>query len=443
MAQLQYDPTSADSILEYAKKLSGKSLSQAVDLTGVAENLKHKGDLGTMVERYFFEHTPPNNHDPDFAEAGVELKTTGVKKNSDGEYKAKERLVLTLINYMTLVDEDWAGNSLMNKCRLMLLLFYYYEQALPVYDRKFVFDPLLWSFPEADLKIIEQDWKTIQNKVNDGLAHELSEGDTFYLGACRKGSGGPKEPLKQQPRSPIGAKARAFSLKPSYINTILSAHATEALLLDNEQKVEAGLDVATFEKFKPYIGLTVDEISDMLDFHKQGKNDKGFYRSLTMRMLGTKKKVIPEFEKAGVELKTIRLTTKGMPKEDMSFPIFRYTDIVDEEWEDSTFFNKIEQKFFFVIFKYDDNGELRLHKVMYWNMPYEDREEAHRVWEKTKSQVIADKAEFLPKSSESPVAHVRPKGKNKEDKIPTPSGKMLTKKCFWLNKKYLAQQLKK
>ena len=45
-----------------------------------------------------------------------------------------------------------------------------------------------WQYPNEDLKIIKQDWEFINQKIKDGKAHELSEGDTFYLGACTKGS---------------------------------------------------------------------------------------------------------------------------------------------------------------------------------------------------------------------------------------------------------------
>lgn len=288
---LPYNLTSPTSILEYARGLSGKTLEEAVSIEGFVENVKNKGDLGTMVERYYFLHTPPNTHDPDFADAGVELKTTGVKKNKSGEYRAKERLVLTNIDYNALDKEFWSNNTLMNKCGLMLLLFYYYEK-IEVYRRRFVYEPLLWSFPATDLEIIKKDWETIQLKIREGKAHELSEGDTFYLGACRKGSGGEKEPLKSQPHSEIRAKARAFSLKPSYINTILDGHAQPALI-KSEDDAQIGLEELVAEKFAPYIGKTIDEISDMLDFHKQSKNHKGFGKALVMRILGTTKKTIP------------------------------------------------------------------------------------------------------------------------------------------------------
>jgi DNA mismatch repair protein MutH len=437
MALTSYDITSPESLLEFARGLSGKTLSEVIDMRKIAENISNKGDLGNMVEKYYYQYQPDNtSHKPDFPEAGVELKTTGVLKRSDGSYKAKERLVLTMINYMNLIEERWDNSSLMEKCRMMLILFYLYEKGVAVFDRRFVLHPLLFKFPTDDLAIIRRDWETIQGKIKDGKAHELSEGDTYYLGACRKGSGGENETLKKQPFSDVLAKSRAFSLKPSYVNKIIQGHTSEVGALDITD--ELTIEEATQNKFKPYLGKTIDEISDMLDFHKQGKNHKGFYRSLTMRILGGSKRSIPELDKAGVELKTIRVNKDWMPAEAMSFPTFKYMDIIEEEWEESSFFRKIEQKFLFVIFREDQKSDLRLEKVMYWNMPYADRVEAYRVWEDTKKRVAID-ASDLPKSSESHVAHVRPKAKNAQDTLPTPQGTELVKKCFWLNRKYISR----
>lgn len=439
MTQLVYDKTSPDSILKFAQKLSGKTLAEAVNMTVATQNSKNKGDLGSLIEKYYFKYEPNSLQGPDFAEAGVELKTTGVVRKSQGGYKAKERLVLSMINFMALANEQWDASSLMEKSQLMLIIFYLYEKDIAVINRRFVLNPLLFEFPPEDLAIIKRDWETIRQKILEGKAHELSEGDTFYLGACRKGSGGAKETLRDQPFSDIKAKSRAFSLKPSYVNKIIDGHTTEANILNVSASV--GLDEATQNKFKPYIGKSVDEISKMLDFYKQGKNDKGFYRSLTMRILGGSKQIVPELEKAGIELKTMRVNANWKPAEAMSFPGFKYLEIINEDWEESSFFNKIEQKFLFVIFREDKNKELRLEQIMYWNMPFADREEAQRVWEDTKRRVAID-ASDLPKSIESRVAHVRPKARNAKDTLPTPQGTQLVKKCFWLNRDYIAGVIK-
>jgi DNA mismatch repair protein MutH len=431
MSQFDYDDASPESILEFAKRLSGKTLAQAVDMSQVMENLSNKGDLGTMVEKYYFHREPNSSSEPDFPEAGVELKTTGVKRNTDGGYQAKERLVLTMINYMELAGENWTTSSLMQKCRLMLIVFYIYEKNIAVINRRFEPEPILFHFPTDDLVQIELDWQKIKEKVENGEAHELSEGDTYYLGACRKGSGGPNEALRRQPFSDVPAMARAFSLKPRYLNKILEGRDANLGVLDVARN--SGIEEATRVKFAPYLGKTVSELSNLVNFHQGGK---GFYRGLTMRMLGVVGKKVPELEKAGIEVKTIRVNKNWKSYESMSFPGFKYMEIVNEDWEDSNFFQKIEQRFLFVIFREGEDGELRLEKILYWNMPYRDREEARRVWEMTKACVAID-ASVLPKSKDSRVAHVRPKGKNSRDTLPTPQGTNLVKKCFWLNSSYL------
>lgn len=430
----KYDKSSVDSIVNFANLITGKSLKQVPWFPYLDENIRNRGELGKMVEDHFFQHSPANNGDPDFAEAGLELKTTGVLKNSKGVFKAKERLVLTMINYLKIVDESWDESTLLHKCQLMLILFYLYDKKKPVYEQKFILPPLLLDFPGEDLEVIRKDWKTIQAKIAEGKAHELSEGDTFYLAACRKGSGGPNEKLMRQPNSEILAKSRAFSLKPSYITTILQGHVDSIPTMGDDS--ELSIEEQTSLKFRPFIGKTIEEICAELNYFKTNPNQKSFNKSISNRILSGSGSEPLELKKAGIQMKTIRLTKTGKLKESMSFRGFKYLEIVNEEWEHSTFASELEQKFLFVIFQIGMDGKERLKKVAYWNMPYADREEAREVWEKTRDTTKYD-AKILPKSSESSVAHVRPKAKNKKDTIETPQGEQLVKKGFWLNRGYV------
>ncbi len=431
----KYDKTSPKSILKFASGLTGKSLAQVVELDTFKENIRNKGDLGLLVENYYFQHSPGPVAGPDFPEAGVELKTTGVLKKNPGNYKAKERLVLKMIDFENIVHENFESSSLMKKCKLMLILFYLYDAEKPIYDRKFVLDPLLYSIPEDDFPTIKRDWEFIRNKIADGLAHELSEGDTFYLGACRKGAGGTQEKLRKQPFSSVGAKSRAFSFKPNYLNKLIESHESES----GNMGVSRGLtfEEATQKRFKPFLGKTVPEISQKLGYFRKAAFHKGFNQDLCIRILSNGKSVAIELDKAGIEMKTIRVNPDGKPRESMSFPGFKFLDIINEDWEDSSFFEKIEKKFLFVIFEIDELGVERLARVAYWNMPYADRLEAQRVWEETKRRVLID-ATQLPRQSESHVAHVRPKAQNAQDTWPTPQGGEHVKQCFWLNRNYIA-----
>lgn len=433
-----YDKTSVESIQNFAGLLFGKSLEDATTLPLGIENLRNRGDLGKMVEDFFFKHRPQNNGNPDFPEAGLELKTTGVIANSKGEYRAKERLVLNQINYMKLVEEVWDSSSLLHKCQLMLILFYLYDREVPVHGQKFILPPFLYNFPGDDLAQIRRDWEVIQSKVLEGKAHELSEGDTFYLAACRKGSGGPDEKLMPQPFSNVLAKSRAFSLKASYLTKLIRGHQSSETLLGVNETVS--FEEATKARFLPYLGKTVDEISKELDYFKSSKNQKGFNRSLTNRMLAKSGLSVSEIAKAGIRIKTIRVSKTGKPYEDMSFKAFDYCEIVNQSWDDSTFSEELEDKFLFVVFQHYPGAPERLIKAAYWNMPYEDREIARGVWELARENSRVD-ASVMPKKSENPIAHVRPHGKDSNDRILTPQGEYLQRKGFWLNNSYIQSVL--
>ena len=456
----KYDKSSVKSIYNFSCQLTGKTLAQVVELPFDVVNQKNRGDLGRLVEIHFFQHNPPNDHNPDFAEAGLELKTTGTldykRIPKSGEIlRAKERMTLTNINFRTIENEEWETSTLLAKCNLMLILFYSYEKSVSVVEQYFNLNPLLtlmfksrlnqtpdevnfitstaFQISESDLEQIRRDWEFIRKKIMDKRAHELSEGDTFYLGACRKGSGKEDEALKKQTGSDVGAKSRAFSFKQNFLSKIVQGHSK------NEVAIGIGKEV-TFEeaienKFTPYIGLSVNEISSELNYFTNSKSEKWL---LAKRILAREGQSIEEFEKAEIQLKTVSLSKTGGCREDMSFPAFKCKELVSQDWEDSDFSYQVETKFLFVVFKADSNGEDRLEKVMYWNMPYEDRLEAKRVWEDARMRLAID-ARDLPKRKDSKVAHVRPHATNKKDVDLTPQGEWLVKRCFWLNGSYIAK----
>lgn len=453
----RYNESSIASIFLYARKLTGASLAEVVPDVGKKANQRSRGDLGNLVEKYYFEIDPPNNHHPDFMAAGVELKTTGVLVKK-GKLIPKERLVLTMIDYQTIVDEEWETSALLGKCNLMLILFYEFDKDVPVVNRRFVIDPVLCRLsetvrsrskaeqefisrhvlmvPKDDVAVLRRDWEAIRQKVVEGKAHELSEGDTFYLGACRKGSGGVSEALRVQPNSTERAKSRAFSLKQGYIRKLLEGHSNEEGSLGVSSSLT--FEEATRRRFEPFVGKSVDELSELLQHSKRDRNHKTFRRELAVRILARGSQSVKELGKADIEMKVIKVLPNGKPAESVSFPGFKYIEIVNQEWEESTFCERLERKFLFVVFRQDKDGVEHLDRPFYWNMPYEDRQEARRVWEETKRRVALD-ARDLPRSSESHIAHVRPKARNGQDREVSPQGMMLVKKCFWLNRDYVAR----
>jgi len=460
MAIQDYDKKSVESIYKYSCQLTGKNLAQAVQLPSDVVNQRNRGDLGRLIEIHFFEHNPPNDHNPDFAEAGLELKTTGTldykRVQKSGEVvRAKERMTLTNINFLTIENEEWESSTLLAKCNLMLILFYKYEKSVSVVEQSFNLNPLLtlmfasrlkqspreiefitstaFQIPESDLEQIRRDWEFIKQKIKDKRAHELSEGDTFYLGACRKGSGKEDEALKKQSGSDVGAKSRAFSFKQNFLSKLVQGHSKNEVALGVGKTVT--FEEAVENRFAPFLGMTVKEISNELNYFTNAKSEKWL---LAKRILARGGQSIEEFEKAEIQLKTVSISKSGGCREDMSFPAFKCKELAAQDWEDSDFSYQVESKFLFVVFKADSTGEDRLEKVMYWNMPYEDRLEARRVWEDAKRRVSID-AKDLPKRKESKVAHVRPHATNKKDVDLSPQGEWIVKRCFWLNGSYVAK----
>ena len=112
---------------------------------------------------------------------------------------------------------------------------------------------------------------------------------------------------------------------------------------------------ALYEKVKNYIGKTKEDLSNYFGVNLNSKN---YVERIFAKMLGIKGNIndTEEFIKANIVCKTIRVKANGKIKESMSFPAFKYKDIIKEEWETSELRNSFaEKKYLFVIFK-EQNG---------------------------------------------------------------------------------------
>lgn len=439
-----------ESILRRAQEVIGIPLKD-VDTTGRLAT--GKGAIGTVIEESWFGYSPNSESEPDFPEAGVELKVTPYLRGRNG-IRAKERLVCNIINYMEEYDKTFHTSAFWHKCETILLMSYEHLLDRPKGDFK-IDAAILFSFPEEDLVIIENDWKTIMEKVRSGRAHELSEGDTMYLAACTKGA--TASSVRPQPFSAIPAKQRAYSLKSSYMTQILNTYIfgdaqSERIIKDPAELQEGKFEDYLRRKLSPYFGMTQAELKTHFAVESSAKN---LNEVLLSKMLGIQGKIAytEEFQKAGIVPKTIRVRKNGTIKENMSFPTFDFIELSqEEEWEESNLYNYLAPtKFLFIIFQENEEGELVFERVKLWNIPNRDLEEVRRVWERTvqtiREGVVLEQTSRgvtnnLPKQSESAVAHVRPHGRDGNDRLPLPDGRMMTKQCFWLNNAYIAEQIK-
>lgn len=485
-----YDKKDPQSIELYGRKMIGKSFRQiweenlyaqgsglVVEHTTSSSYAKgharkrYKGGLGNLIEECYFKYKSNSDANPDFPEAGVELKVTPYKK-AGNTFSAKERLVLTMIDYHSVVKEaDFLHSHVWHKSKLILLVWYLYQKEVPISLDYIINFVKLFTPPKEDLEIMKEDYNKIVAKIRAGKAHELSEGDTLYLGACTKAPNGEKE--TSQPFSNLKAKPRAFSFKNSYMTQVF-----RKIILNDidtyEPIVPQGTTVTDFEsyvqsKISSYKGMSQEALCDRFDVDPQ-KVRKGIRAILTYRMLGIKGNHADEFEKAGIVVKTILFQSNGTIKEHMSFPQIDFVELAEENWEDCAFGSYLrETRFFFVTFKKDESGNCYLAGCQFWNMPVGDLEgDVREVWQETHDIIsqgrlhvyIDDKGKFmnnLPKQKDHPIAHVRPHARTALDMSPLPEGTHVivtgntaaawdddtkyTKQCFWLRNSYIAEQI--
>lgn len=443
-----------------SKSAIGKSMSEILNeevITIGDKKRSNKGGLGQMVEQFLFGIKTNSDSEPDFMPAGIELKVTPYKKLKNGKLSAKERLVLNIIDFMTEYKNEFETSHFWFKNNTIQLLWYLWEPNKDTMDLKITHERLLELSENEDLKQIEEDWEYIINKIKNGKALELSEADTMYLGACPKGTSA--DSVREQPFNDIPAMQRAFCFKNSYMTQLVRKYIGD---YSNVEKVLRET-TETFNEFvnnviNKYKGKSQKELMKEFNIDSSAKNINSV---LISRMFNVKSKLrdTEEFQKANIIPKTIRIEENGRIKESISFPAFKFTDILKQDWETCDLREELETtKYMFFVFKKE--GEDYIFKgIKLWNMPELDIETSvMEMWKQTYNTIkkgnivryIKDgkrKTNFVG-MSENKVCHVRPHGRNAKDVAKLPVADKLTgvteytKQCFWINNNYIKEIFK-
>lgn len=479
MKKLPYDDSSPESIEAYSKRLINKSFSQILDeeisdeliadeLKKYYNNPRSKGGLGNLIEKYFFYYEPNSNPEPDFPKAGVELKVTPYEKLQSKKIRAGERLVIGMIPNNEPIESDFNKSHVLDKLKLVLLVLYLRKKGNDRIDFTIKYTKLFSILGEAckdDLKIIESDYKIISDKIISGKAHELSESDTMYLGACTKGSTASKSLQSQYYNENIKAKRRAFSLKQGYMTFILNKYIfndidTYEPIVDEGNVSKERFEEIIISKIQKYKGWTEKELRE--EFDMVDSSALQIFSRLSFAMLGTKSNKAEEFIKSDTIVKAIRIEKDGKIRENISFPAITFMDFVEEEWEDSEVYNYFnEKRFLFVIYQ-NDGENYKLDKSFFWNMPMNDLEGIGKEEWLINQNIIRKGVELtprsnyvsnnLPDSDDTEIFHLRPHAKKsaylingekygngilERDSDLLPNGDMMVKQSFWLNKSYI------
>ena len=435
----KYDPYSISSILNYAKVLKGHTLVDKCHSDILEKSYAGKGNFGQYLEKFYFGFNPNNNPEPDFRYVDVELKSGAIVETSKG-FRAKERLAIGIINFSNIINESFESSHVWEKLKMPLLVFHVYKKDEDPRNYK-VSNVNIVQYTNAEIAQIRDDWNLVKNKVASGKAHEISGGDTLFLEAAT--TGGKNQKYVAQPFSDELAHPRRFALKPAFVTTLLKKEsylAKEEIVPALVEEEITSPQTFLINKLKEYKDISLDEAISMLNIEKS--TQKNFISKVSKKLV---EKILLDvnleniFESPELIHKTCRVFD-GKLKENISFPYMKYDELVQQEWEESDFNQIIESKFMFVFWE-NINDEFYLKKITFWNAPPKEVLEAKRIWEKTKQLILDKQADNLPKTKESYFVHVRPHGRDSNDKYPTHYGVDVKKQSFWIHKKYIEENI--
>ena len=424
-------------------------------------NKSNKGGLGGFIEENVFNYPSNSDENPDFINAGIELKVTPVRLNQDGTYSSKERLVLNMINYTSEVSKTFETSSFYRKNKRLLIWFYLYTKGLNPADFKITNYDLFEFENSIQYKTIKRDWEIIHKKIFLGKAHEISESDTTFLAACTKGAN--STILTSQPNSSVLAKPRAYSFKCGFMTrlyrNLIHSVGPYVSFISEDEWLKNPLEEVYKEKLKKYKGMSILELKHRFYLTS---NAKDITFRIAQKMLGLEGNSTSTLEMAdaGIKLKTVRLSKSGTPHESMSFPAFDFTELLTTKWEESDIREDfVDWKLMLFIFKDDTSGICRFDKIIFWNIPNAIVDGPIKemygkcVDAVSTGNVIMDVSydgtvkDYFPKESEkrggNGVCHVRPHGRNSKDTFALPVPDKLTgrqeytKQCFWFNKMFV------
>jgi DNA mismatch repair protein MutH len=436
-----YDAGDPSSIERHARRLVNRRVGDLVDvLAGERQGTYTKGSVGRYVET-FFGIEANSEAGPDLPEAGIELKSVPMQRSGRGPYTAKERTFITAIDYSTIADQAFEGSSLDLKTRHTLYVFYEWQRDVPIAAFK-VLGVLLHERDELDELMLRELHTHVRQAVGAGRAHEISEGDTWGVGAATKDAGGK---WVAQPFGSERARRRAFAYKPAYTTRLwqLAKHRAG----QDAASVEMPDSLAAFEAevaalVQPWHGVSVAELMDRFASDKNPKA-KNIVSVVSRRILGSEgRRDVEAFARLGITIRTVRVHPELLvPHEDVSFPVFRPQELVRQEWESSDLLQTVSSLYFMVFTVPPDAPVLdaRLLGGFFWRPSTDQLATMGREWDALKQAFAASRPEDRPQASETEILHVRPHARNRDDTHPLPSGRPYIKSSFWLNRAFVGE----
>lgn len=187
-----------------------------------------------------------------------------------------------------------------------------------------------------------------------------------------------------------------------------------------------------------FLNLSLTQISKKL---KVSNNTAAVTRKLTKRFLKNS------------NFRSVRRNSRGTIQESIPLDNINFETIIRENFEESSLYSRFNQGFYFLVFEQltSNKKSLILKYAFLWE-PNKIliKNKVYPFWIKVKNitkkgiriQRIKRGTKYinknnLPKSTDNPILHVRPKAKNALDTSPLPNGENITKQAYWINNSYI------
>lgn len=348
---------------------------------------------------------------------------------------------------MNIINEEYEFSKLLFKNKKVLIIWYRYEDNTNYADME-IMDYQLYDLSQ-DEEIIKNDFYIIKDMVVKGEAHNLSEGQTSYLGACTKGADSSK--TRPQPNNKKEAKPRAFCLKNSYMTGIF-----RSLLFENKINTEIAtfktIEEYVFNILKHYMGKTQLEMYNMITGDDYtNKIPKNISKMISDRLIGKDEELEDKnelFKKTTYVIKNLPVYPNDEPVERMSFRNLRLSEF-EKNWEESDWKQYFEEVTLLVIcFEVENNkvknGYRKLKEIKTISFTDEDLESIKKAYEMVQEAINNENINLLPypNSYEKQIIEIAPKGIKGDDAYHNFFKNDTTKTTFMLSKNFIAKKLK-
>lgn len=213
-------PRSEHELLARAASIAGKTIAElCIDRGEVcpADQRRHKGFVGNLIERAMGVTGRANAAGPDFEVLGIELKT--IPMSRDGV--PRESTFVCVANLSALCESSWERSAVRRKLARVLWLPVEAERDVALADRR-VGRAILWSpSPEQDA-LLAADWDELAARVAAGEVESITAHVGRWLQLRPKAAhSGVLGRAHDEHGAPLRARPRGFYLRRASTAAIL------------------------------------------------------------------------------------------------------------------------------------------------------------------------------------------------------------------------------